>query len=308
MKHIPVMIREVLKYLPADPDGITLDMTGGGGGHSAAILEKMSVKGKLIILDRDLDAVARLKERFSDHSNVTVVHSNFSNFDEVLDNLHIHTVSSVLADFGVSLYHLKDADRGFSFRSEGPLDMRMNRKEMLSAEEVVNTNSRESLSNIIKRYGEENFAWNIAGAIVNARQNERITTTTRLAEIVESAVPKKMQKPGIHPATKTFQAIRIFVNGELDSIEKMLSKLEDYMEPGGKACFISFHSLEDRIVKEFFREFEKECICPPELPVCSCSKVKTFKQITRKPLTAKEDEVERNPLSRSAKMRVAERV
>ncbi|PLX66036.1 MAG: 16S rRNA (cytosine(1402)-N(4))-methyltransferase [Denitrovibrio sp.] len=308
MKHIPVMIREVLKHLPVDPDGITLDMTGGGGGHSAAILDKLSVKGRLIILDRDLDAVARLKERFADNSNVTVVHSNFSDFDEVLNSLGIHSVSSVLADFGVSLYHLKIAERGFSFRNEGPLDMRMNQDDVLSAEEVVNTNSRESLSNIIKRYGEENFAWNIAGAIVNARQTERITTTLRLAEIVEKAVPREAQKSGVHPATKTFQALRIFVNGELDSIEKMILKLGDYMEPGGKACFISFHSLEDRIVKELFREFEKECVCPPELPVCNCKKVRTFKQITRKPQIPKEDEIERNPLSRSAKMRVAKRV
>ncbi|ADD68971.1 S-adenosyl-methyltransferase MraW [Denitrovibrio acetiphilus DSM 12809] len=308
MKHIPVMIREVLKYLPVDPDGITLDMTGGGGGHSAAMLEKISLKGRLVILDRDLDAVARLKERFKGTPNVTIAHSNFSDFDRVLGELGISSVTSVLADFGVSLYHLKVAERGFSFRSEGPLDMRMNQDDTLSAADVVNSYSRENLSSIIKKYGEENFAWNIAGAIERAREVEKIETTTRLAEIVASAVPRKAQKPGINPATKTFQALRIFVNSELDSIEEMLGKLENYVDEGGRVAFISFHSLEDRIVKDAFREFEKECVCPPELPVCNCSKVRTFRQITRKPLEPREDELEMNPLSRSAKMRVAERV
>jgi 16S rRNA (cytosine1402-N4)-methyltransferase len=302
------MIREVLKYLPADADGVTLDMTGGGGGHSAALLERISVKGRLVILDRDLDAVARLKERFAGHSNVNVVHSNFSDFDQALMGLGIHSVTSVLADFGVSLYHLKVAERGFSFRSEGPLDMRMNREDTLSAYDVVNSYSRENLSNIIKKYGEENFAWNISGAIVRERSLEQVKTTTRLAEIVASAVPRAAQKQGVHPATKTFQALRIFVNSELDSIETMLGKLEDYVDIGGRAVFISFHSLEDRIVKEAFRKFEKECVCPPGMPICTCGKVRTFRQLTRKPLEPREDEVELNPLSRSAKMRVAERV
>jgi len=301
-------MREVLKYLPADPDGITLDMTGGGGGHSAAMLEKISEKGRLIILDRDLDAVERLKDRFNGDSRVTIVHSNFSEFDLVLDELGISSVTSVLADFGVSLYHLKVAERGFSFRSEGPLDMRMNQNERLSASEVVNSFSREELSDIIKKYGEENFAWNIAGAIVTVRETELIETTTRLAEIVASAVPRKAQKPGINPATKTFQALRIYVNSELESIETMLGKLEDRVKEGGIAAFISFHSLEDRIVKDAFREFEKECVCPPELPVCICDKKRTFKQLTRKPLEPQKDEIEANPLSRSSKMRVAKRV
>jgi 16S rRNA (cytosine1402-N4)-methyltransferase len=308
MKHIPVMMREVLKYLPADPDGITLDMTGGGGGHSAAMLEKISERGRLIVLDRDLDAVERLKDRFKGDSRVTIVHSNFSEFDLVLDELGIPSVTSVLADFGVSLYHLKVAERGFSFRSEGPLDMRMNQNERLSASDVVNSFSREELSDIIRKYGEDNFAWNIAGAIVSARETESINTTTRLAEIVASAVPRKAQKPGINPATKTFQALRIYVNSELESIEMMLGKLEDRVSEGGIAAFISFHSLEDRIVKDAFREFEKECVCPPEMPVCTCYKKRTFKQLTRKPLEPQKDEVEANPLSRSSKMRVAKRV
>ncbi|PLX68665.1 MAG: 16S rRNA (cytosine(1402)-N(4))-methyltransferase [Denitrovibrio sp.] len=308
MKHIPVMIREVLKYLPADPDGITLDMTGGGGGHSAAMLEKMSDKGRLIILDRDLDAVARLNEKFAENTNVTVVHSNFSNFDQALDELGIHSVTSILADFGVSLYHLKVAERGFSFRSEGPLDMRMNQDEKLSASDVVNTYSREDLSDIIRKYGEDNFAWKIAGAIVRAREESPIETTTRLAEVVATAIPRAAQKQGINPATKTFQALRIYVNSELDSIEEMLGKLERYVEVGGKVAFISFHSLEDRIVKEVLKGYEKECICAPGLPVCICDKKRTFKQVTRKPMEPKPDEVEMNPLSRSSKLRVAERV
>jgi len=308
MKHIPVMIREVLKYLPADPDGITLDMTGGGGGHSAAMLEKISDRGGLVILDRDLDAVARLRKKFAENRNVTVVHSNFSDFDLVLYELGINSVSSVLADFGVSLFHLKDAERGFSFRNDGPLDMRMNQEDKVSAYEVVNSYSRENLSGIIKKYGEENFAWNIAGKIAEAREHSKIETTLQLAEIAAKGVPREAQKPGINPATKTFQALRIYVNSELESIEKMLSKLEDYVDERGVAAFISFHSLEDRIVKEAFREFEKECICPPELPVCNCGKVRTFRQITRRPVEAGDDEVEKNPLSRSAKLRIARRV
>ena len=308
MKHVPVLIREVLKYLPVDPDGITLDMTGGGGGHSAAMLDRISVKGRLVILDRGPEAVARLNERFKEHSNVTVVHSNFSDFDEALESLGISTVSSVLADFGVSLFHLKSAERGFSFRSDGPLDMRMNPEDRLTAQEVVNSYSRETLANLIRKYGEEDFAWNIASAIVTARAIKKIDTTLKLAEIVASAVPRKAQKPGINPATKTFQALRIYVNGELDAIEKMLGKLEQYVDIGGRVALISFHSLEDRLVKDYFKEFEKECVCPPGLPVCVCGKVRTFRQITRKPITPKEDELQMNPLSRSAKMRVAERV
>lgn len=308
MKHVPVLIREVLKFLPVDPDGITLDMTGGGGGHSAAMLKEISVKGRLIVLDRDPEAVERLKERFQEHPNVTVVQSNFSDFDKVLDSLDISSVSSVLADFGVSLFHLKSAERGFSFRNDGPLDMRMNPADRLTAEEVVNSYSRETLANLIRKYGEDDFAWNIASAIATARAVKRIETTVQLADIIASAVPKKAQKPGISPATKTFQALRIYVNGELDAIEKMLSKLEQYVAPGGKAAFISFHSLEDRLVKDYFREFEKECVCPPGMPICTCGKVRTFRQLTRKPITAREDEINMNPLSRSAKMRVAERV
>jgi 16S rRNA (cytosine1402-N4)-methyltransferase len=272
------------------------------------MLEKISERGRLIILDRDLDAVERLKDRFEGDSRVTIIHSNFSEFDLVLDELGIPSVTSVLADFGVSLYHLKVAERGFSFRSEGPLDMRMNQNERLSASDVVNSFSREELSDIIRKYGEDSFAWNIAGAIVAARETESINTTTRLAEIIATAVPRKAQKPGINPATKTFQALRIYVNSELESIETMLGKLEDRVSEGGIAAFISFHSLEDRIVKDAFREFEKECVCPPEMPVCICDKKRTFKQLTRKPLEPQKDEVEANPLSRSSKMRVAQRV
>lgn len=308
MKHVPVLIREVLKFLPVDPDGITLDMTGGGGGHSAAMLKEISVKGRLIILDRDPEAVVRLKERFKEHPNVSVVQSNFSDFDKALESLDISSVSSVLADFGVSLFHLKSAERGFSFRNDGPLDMRMNPADRLTAHEVVNSYSRETLANLIRKFGEDDFAWNIASAIVTARAIKKIDTTVQLADIIASAVPRKAQKPGISPATKTFQALRIYVNGELDAIEKMLGKLEQYVDVGGKAAFISFHSLEDRLVKDFFKEFEKECVCPPGMPICTCGKIRTFRQLTRKPITAKEDEIEMNPLSRSAKMRVAERV
>ncbi|WP_022852011.1 16S rRNA (cytosine(1402)-N(4))-methyltransferase RsmH [Limisalsivibrio acetivorans] len=306
--HKPVMLAEVLEYLPAKRDGVFIDLTGGFGGHSAAINERLSSDAKHIIIDRDPESVQRLRERFKGVSSIEVFHENFGDFNRVLDQRGIERVDGLLADFGLSTMQVRDGSRGFSFREDGPLDMRMDNSAGFSAADVVNTLTREELSGIIKTYGEERFAWRIAGAIENAREEKPFETTLELADTVASAVPAKFRKKGINPATKTFQAIRIHVNGELREIESMLSKLEDRVNPGGRVAFISFHSLEDRLVKEKFRELERECICPPKQVICNCDKERTFKILTRKPIAPGEAEVEENPLSRSAKLRVAERV
>lgn len=306
--HKPVMARETIKFMDIDPDGCYIDGTGGGGGHSSILAGMLSVKGRLYILDRDISAVGNLKLRFKDMPNVKVIHSNFRDFDKALEEEGIHRVNGILADFGVSTMQLMEGDRGFSFRKDGPLDMRMNKDDRMSAADVVNGLSRETLSNIITKFGEEKFAWKIAGAIERRRAIKKFETTLDLAEVIASAVPAKFVKPGFHPATKTFQAIRIYVNGELEAIEVLLSKLEKWIISGGRAAFISFHSLEDRLVKEYFRKFASECVCPPGMPICNCGKKATFRIITRKPVLASPVEVEGNPLSRSAKLRVAERI
>jgi 16S rRNA (cytosine1402-N4)-methyltransferase len=239
---------------------------------------------------------------------VQVFHKNFALFDEVLDELGIEKVDGILADFGVSTMQVRDGSRGFSFREDGPLDMRMDNSNGITAADVVNSFSREEISSIIDKYGEDRFAWRIAGAIVNARDEKPFSTTRELADTVFKAVPAKFHKKGFHPATQTFQAVRIYVNGELEEIETMLSKLEDRVQTGGIAAFISFHSLEDRLVKEKFRYFEKECICPTQQIICNCGKTRTFRQLTRKPLIPAEAEIAENPLSRSAKLRAAKRV
>lgn len=306
--HKPVLFNEVLSFLPSRADGILLDLTGGFGGHSAAMNEKLKPGALHLILDRDPESVARLKERFKDRANVQVFHKNFGQFDEVLDDLGIEKVDGILADFGISTMQVRDGARGFSFRENGPLDMRMDNSQGLTAADAVNTLSREELSAIIDKYGEERFAWRIAGAIEGRRETAPFATTAELAETVAKAVPAKFHKKGFHPATKTFQAVRIYVNGELEEIETMLGKLEDRVQTGGVAAFISFHSLEDRLVKEKFRYFEKECLCPPVQVICTCGKVRTFRQLTRKPIVPSDAEVAENPLSRSAKLRAAQKV
>lgn len=306
--HKPVLMEELIENLVINPDGIYLDCTGGGGGHALKVYKKLSSGGRLIILDRDKDAVKRLKEMFAGCENVTVIHSNFAAVDLVLNDLGIGQVTGLYADFGLSNYQLMDENRGFSFRKSGFLDMRMNKSDEITAYEVVNNYPKETIVNILKKYGEEPFAARIADSIVKKRVLKKIESTTELASIISEAVPKKFHKHGQNPATKSFQAIRIFINKELESIESLLNKIDKIVEKAGRVVFISFHSLEDRLVKDMLNFYAKDCICPPEFPECRCDKKKTFKIITKKPLTPKESEVKRNPLSRSAKMRVAEKV
>ncbi len=306
--HTPVLLDELIDGIFTKDDGIYLDCTGGGGGHSSRILEKLSKNGRLIILDRDIEAVNRLIKLFESEERVTVVHSCFSKAANVLDDLGIDCVHGLIADFGLSNYQLSDGERGFSFMNNGLLDMRMNQEDEISAFDVVNKFSESEIISIIRKYGEENFAVKIGKAIVEYRKNSVIKTTHQLAQIVSNAIPKKFHKQGINPATKTFQAIRIYVNKELIEVETLLSKLEKLICINGRAGFISFHSLEDRIVKNFLKNYELDCICPPDFPVCNCNKVKTFRVLNKKPILASKKEIESNPMSRSAKLRIAERI
>lgn len=306
--HVSVLQHELVDLLNVKDNGVYVDCTGGGGGHASLVLSKLSDKGRLIVLDRDIDAVARLKERFENDSRVNVVHSNFVDIDIVLHDLKIDKVDGVYADFGVSSFQLQDGGRGFSFRKEGPLDMRMDVTEGEPVSEIVNNYSESNLSTIIYKYGEEKFARKIAGAVVRRRVVKPFETTSDFAEVVKSAIPKQFHKKGMHPATKTFQAFRIFVNNELDAIFGLMNKIENIINTGGRFAAISFHSLEDRIVKDSLVKYSSPCTCPPEFPVCVCGAKPVFKIITKRPIVPSEKEVTANPLSRSAKLRGAERL
>lgn len=306
--HISVLYHELIDSLNVEPDGTYVDCTGGGGGHAALLLQKLSQKGRLIILDRDVEAVERLKEKFAGDNRVIVVHSNFADIDKALHDLGIKEVEGVYADFGVSSFQLQDGSRGFSFRKDGPIDMRMDTSCGEPVSEVVNTFSESNLSTIIYKYGEERFANSIAKAIVKRRAVKPFSNTLDLADVVRGAIPKKFHKKGINPATKTFQAFRIFVNGELDAVEALMSKIASLIKVKGRFAAISFHSLEDRIVKEWLNQYALTCVCPAEFPVCVCNKKAEFKIINKKPILPMEKEVVENPLSRSAKLRVAERI
>lgn len=302
------MTEELVESLNIKPEGVYIDCTGGGGGHAKRVLEKLSEEGSLIVLDRDLDAIKRLRNIFSVNKNVTIIHSNFSDIDDVMKNLEIDCVDGLYADFGLSSYQLTDAARGFSFKRDGFLDMRMDKSKGITAYDVINSYSRETLSNIFKKYGEEGFADRIAGAVVKERVINKIQTTQRLSSIIFNTVPKKFHKKGQDPSTKTFQALRIYINKELESIESLLGNLVKLVKKGGRVAFVSFHSLEDRLVKDMLNYYSKECVCPPEFPECRCEKVKSFKILNKKPIIPTNDEIVNNPLSRSAKMRVAEKI
>lgn len=305
--HVSVLLNECLEGLNIKENGIYVDGTLGGAGHSSEILKRLSKEGRLIGIDQDTDALKAAKERLKDYSNVTFVHSNFSNIENVLNNLNIDGVDGILMDLGVSSYQLDEGERGFSYMKDAPLDMRMNRENDFSAYNVVNEYSEEDLYRIIRDYGEEKFAKRIASFIVENRQEKNIETTLELVEIIKNAIPAKARREGPHPAKRTFQAIRIEVNNELGVINKMIDDAVSMMNKGGRICIITFHSLEDRIVKNEFKELSLSCVCPPELPICQCDKVSEVKVITRKPILPSKEEVEANPRSRSAKLRVAEK-
>ena len=306
--HVSVLLNECLEGLNIKENGIYVDGTLGGAGHSSEILKRLSNEGRLIGIDQDTDALKAAKERLKDYSNVTFVHSNFSNIDNVLNNLNIDGVDGILMDLGVSSYQLDEGERGFSYMKDAPLDMRMNRENDFSAYNVVNEYSEEDLYRIIRDYGEEKFAKRIASFIVENRQEKNIETTLELVEIIKNAIPAKARREGPHPAKRTFQAIRIEVNSELSILNKTIEDGVEKLNKGGRMAIITFHSLEDRIVKNKFRDLAVSCRCPKEFPVCVCGEKAKVKIISRKAIEPTKEEVEVNPRSRSAKLRVIEKL
>lgn len=307
-EHVSVLWEETVEGLNIKPDGIYIDGTLGGGGHSELVLKKLTT-GKLIGIDQDTDALAAASERLKAYGDRFIpVHSNFSNVLNVLKELGIDKVDGMMMDLGVSSYQLDEADRGFSYMHDGELDMRMDRSRGFSARDVVNTYSQAQLNQIIRDYGEDRWAKRIAEFIVKAREEKEIERTSELVEIIKAAVPKGARKDGPHPAKRTFQAIRIEVNNELGIISETIKDISRALNPGGRISIITFHSLEDRIVKNAYKELAQGCICPPELPVCMCNNKPILKVITRKPTLPSDEEIEHNPRARSAKLRVAEKL
>ncbi len=307
--HVSIMAKEVIDALDVSRGGIFVDCTAGGGGHSLEIAKRLPEGSRLICLDRDDEAIEACTKRLADYAErVTIVKSNFVNLASALDMLGIEKIDGAMWDLGVSSHQLDDGDRGFSYSKEAPLDMRMDREEGKSAYDVVNYYSEGELTRIIRDYGEEKFAAKIARAIVTKRELEPISMTTALAEIVTNAIPAAVRKKeNQNPSRRTFQAIRIEVNGELDAIEPSISAAVDRMNKGGRLAVITFHSLEDRAVKEAFRSLSSGCTCPPEFPVCVCGNKPKVTLISKKPIVPSEAEMEENPRSRSSKLRIAEK-
>ena len=306
--HRPVLLDECIEALNIRPDGVYLDGTLGRAGHSEQIIRRLTT-GRLVCVDRDQEALEAARERLAPWlDKLTLVHSNFDRVDEILDRLSLPGVDGMLFDLGVSSPQLDDGSRGFSYMADAPLDMRMDREERLTAADVVNGWPQEELRRIITQYGEERYAPQIAGAIVRRRADRPISTTLELAEVIKSAMPGKALREKQHPAKRTFQAIRIAVNDELASVERMLRAAVPRLNRGGRLAVITFHSLEDRIVKTGLADFARGCTCPPDFPVCVCGKTPAIKLINKKPILPSGQEIEENPRARSAKLRVAEKL
>ena len=307
--HKSVLLKETIDNLNINPDGIYVDGTLGGGGHSYEIAKRLSDNGKLIGIDQDEDAIKAASERLIEFgSKVTIVRNNYCNMNLVLDELGITGVDGIILDLGVSSYQLDTAERGFTYKEDAPLDMRMDQRQKLTAKDIVNNYSEFDLYRIIRDYGEDKFAKNIAKHIVAARQNEEIVSTLQLGEIIKGAIPMKCRAVGGHPAKKTFQAIRIELNHELEVLENSVDMMIDRLNSKGRICIITFHSLEDRIVKTRFKNNENPCTCPPDFPVCICGKASRGKVGTRKPILPSEEELEENKRSKSSKLRVFEKI
>lgn len=306
-KHQPVMLQECIEGLKIKEKGIYVDGTLGGAGHSIEITKRLSEKGKLIGIDRDEEALKAAKEKLKDFSNVIYVHNNHDNIQEILESLKIEKVDGILLDLGVSSYQLDERNRGFSYLGENELDMRMDKSQELNAKIIINTYSEEQLANIIYEYGEEKFSRQIARRICEQRKQKEITTTKELVEIIEKAIPKAMQKDG-HPAKRTFQAIRIEVNDEIKPLYQTVKNCIECLNPEGRLCIITFHSLEDRAVKNAYIEASGKCTCPSDLPYCVCGAKKLGKIITKKPIIATEKEMKENSRSKSAKLRIFEKI
>lgn len=307
-RHLSVLPEEVIEGLKVDPSGVYVDGTLGGGGHAFLVAERLSGNGRLIGIDRDAEAINAAEKRLEPfRDRVTIIKGNYEDTKQILSDLGVDKVNGILLDLGVSSYQFDNKDRGFSYREDAPLDMRMDRSDVMTAYDVVNTYGESELYRILKDYGEEKFAKNIAARIVKQRENAPIRTTFELTEVIKASIPAKFRETGGHPSKKTFQAIRIEVNRELDILKNVIGDLIDLLAPGGRLCIISFHSLEDRIVKQAFKEAESPCICPPDFPVCVCGRKSRGTVVTRKPVTAGEEELESNQRAHSAKLRIFEK-
>lgn len=307
-EHNPVLLEKTIKYLNIKPDGIYFDGTLGRGGHSKAIIDNLGTgNGLLIGTDKDLKAIEYCRE-YLPEAKAKIYHESYTAIPEILASLGFSGLDGIILDLGVSSPQLDKAERGFSYNKSAPLDMRMDKTQSLTAKKIINNYSVDKLNEIIYKYGEERWATRIAKFIVRERQKNQINTTQDLVDIIKMAIPASARNSGGHPARRTFQAIRIETNQELKELEKILELIPSILNSKGRACIISFHSLEDRLVKHSFRDGAKECICPPEIPVCRCDKEKTLKVITKSPVTADEKEIEENRRARSAKLRVAERI
>lgn len=308
-KHKSVLLEETIEYLNIKPEGIYVDGTLGGAGHSSEIVKRLSGNGRLIGIDQDADAIAAATDRLKEYQErVSIIRSNYCNMRQALAGIGVEKVDGILLDLGVSSFQLDTPERGFTYRDEqAPLDMRMDQRQKLTAEDIVNEYSEMELFRIIRDYGEDRFAKNIAKHIVEARQKKRIKTSGELTEIIRGAIPMKVQVTGGHPAKRTYQAIRIELNHELDVLKDTLDDMIDLLNPGGRLCIITFHSLEDRIVKVNFKKNENPCTCPREFPVCVCGNVSKGKVVTKKPILPTEEELEYNSRSKSAKLRVFEK-
>ncbi len=305
--HVPVMLAQTIESLHIDPAGIYMDGTTGGGGHSYEIAGRLET-GRLFCFDRDEEALAAAGKRLEPFADrVTFVKSNYGDFDSALKEYGIEKLSGILLDLGVSSYQLDTAERGFSYRFDAPLDMRMDRSGGITAADVINTYSRSELVRVLRDYGEEKFAPQIAANIVKRREERPIATTGELVEVIKASVPMKILRTEGHPAKKTFQAVRIEVNDELNVLKDVLGRMIQHLAPGGRLAVITFHSLEDRIVKTEMKRAEDPCTCPKNFPVCVCGKVSMGKMVTRKPILPDEEERETNPRAKSAKLRVFER-
>ncbi|MDD4495016.1 MAG: 16S rRNA (cytosine(1402)-N(4))-methyltransferase RsmH [Eubacteriales bacterium] len=310
-EHNPVMLNECLEYLRIRPNGTYIDCTVGGAGHSSMILSKLYSNGFLLGIDRDESAVKASGERLKQvdsKADFLVVQGNYSDIDAISAEHDIKSADGILLDLGVSSYQLDEPERGFSYMHDAPIDMRMDRAGRLSAAEIVNRYDERELANIIRSYGEERWASRIAAFIVEKRKSGSIETTGQLVEIIKAAIPASARREGPHPAKRTFQALRIAVNDELGALETVIDKGVELLKTGGRMCIITFHSLEDRIVKTKFRQLADPCVCPDEFPVCVCGKVAVTRNVTKKPVIPTNYEIEHNPRSRSAKLRILEKV
>ena len=306
--HVSVLLNECIENLNIKPDGIYVDGTMGGAGHGLEIVKKLSPKGMLIGIDRDEEALAVAKERLKDFSNVKYVHDNHDNIDEIIKNLNLKGVDGILLDLGVSSYQIDEKTRGFTYMNDGPLDMRMDKSQELTAEYIVNNYKEQELARIIFEYGEEKFSRKIAKNICEYRSNKKIETTSELVKIIEKSIPGKFREKNSHPAKRTFQAIRIEVNNEIEPLYNTVKNAINALNSKGRLCVITFHSLEDRMVKKAYVDAEGKCTCPKDLPYCVCGNVSLGKIINKKPILPTEKEMQENSRSRSAKLRVFEKI